>query len=206
MKTLYAVVMHAIVLFFCLLFSPGDLSAAVKGLTGTPDELRRFEMLEISKCIEARQMAEKMLLREPDSYAALYAMGRVSTTMDQDPHQCDHEGKDQAACDQTDYLLLRCVAGAHVLHRMQECSHFATMDHHNDQCDQGHTKGDQIVPFDFHGCAYLASVSWFTFWSLLLLVLLWDLISGGIGPEINGKHLLTRCSAWPNVRINTPAP
>ncbi len=62
-----------------MLLSAVSLSADEKGLSGTADEKELYRLLEGSKFIEARQCAEKILLYDNDSYAALYAIGFITT-------------------------------------------------------------------------------------------------------------------------------
>lgn len=53
-------------------------ASAKKGLSGTAGELELFELLEKSKFVKAREIAEKMLSLNQESYAANYAMGVIT--------------------------------------------------------------------------------------------------------------------------------
>lgn len=68
------------ILAILILLTPARCLAVEAGYSGTKDEIKLAELLSHGKYIKARELAEKMLAIDSNSYAANYAMGFIIST------------------------------------------------------------------------------------------------------------------------------
>jgi len=69
-----------IILALMILMAPARCLAVQTGYSGSEDEMKLVALLAESKYIKARELAEKMLIIDSNSYAANYAMGVIIGT------------------------------------------------------------------------------------------------------------------------------